>query len=106
MMVFVVEPHYNYMIIDHVMHFLYALHALPLAFHALSSIVVLAPTFYDFNNPLLRYSKARAEVHGCSYPLDDGVETHRGCFLFHMKIDLSIFMLSDLQTIHIVYICN
>ena len=44
MMVLVVEPQYNYMIIDHVMHFLYALHALPLAFHALSSIVVEVET--------------------------------------------------------------
>ena len=47
MMVLVVEPHYNYMIIDHVMHFLYALHALPLAFHALSSIVVEVETPCD-----------------------------------------------------------
>ena len=40
MMVLAVEPHYNYMLLDHVMTSLYALHALPLAFHALSSIVV------------------------------------------------------------------
>ena len=44
MMVFAVEPQYNYMIIDHAMHFLYALHALSLAFHALSSIVVEVET--------------------------------------------------------------
>ena len=55
MMVLVVEPQYNYMIIDHVMHFLYALHALPLAFHALSSIVVEVETpcshFLLFSQP-------------------------------------------------------
>ena len=56
MMVFIVEPRYNYMIIDHVMHFLYALHALPLAFHALSSIVVEVETPCDFNNPLLNFN--------------------------------------------------
>ena len=46
MMVFVVESHYNYMLFDHVMSYLYALYALPLAFHALSSIVVEAATPY------------------------------------------------------------
>ena len=56
-MVLVVEPQYNYMIIDHVMHFLYALHALPLAFHALSSIVVeveTTPCFHAFTTPLFK----------------------------------------------------
>ena len=61
MMVFVVEPLYNYMIIDHVMHFLYALHALPLAFHALSSIDVeyRTPSFYllPLTTPLLNFKK-------------------------------------------------
>ena len=59
MMVLVVEPQYNYMLSDHVMTFLYALHALPLAFHALSSIVVEVETpcttFYDFNNPPFKF---------------------------------------------------
>ena len=66
MMVMVVEPQYNYMIIDHVMHFLYALHALPLAFHALSSIVVEVETpcyttFHDFTTPLLNLKKRERE---------------------------------------------
>jgi len=40
----VVEPHHNYTLFDHVMTSLHALHALPLAFHALSSIVVEVET--------------------------------------------------------------
>ena len=47
MMVLVVELHYNYILFDHVMTSLYALHplhALPLAFHALPSIVVEVET--------------------------------------------------------------
>jgi hypothetical protein len=65
MMVLVVEPQYNYMLCDNVMTFLYALHALPLAFHALSSIVVEVETpcttFYDFNNPLLNFKLRERE---------------------------------------------
>ena len=58
MMVLVVEPHYNYMLLDHVMTSLHALHALPLAFHAISSIVVevdtppsLLPLFMTYHPP-------------------------------------------------------
>ena len=50
MMVLVEEPDYNYMLFDHFMTSLYALHALPLAFHLLPLLLVF--TFYHLPPPL------------------------------------------------------